>query len=192
ARRCASPAPPPSRTPPDVPARRSPASCADAPAARGHDAPAEPPAALPSSPAQIACSGGEPPRKSLRHRRHPACCACCTPSRILPESAAPPAQPPRPRAPSSATLHTPPTQPDSVEFGGRTPALVRTSVACAIPSHPAHQCCYAEKHAWLDPVRSSYPRSWMAPCSSLFDRTPAWHGDAERWPSAPSFDHLVG
>ena len=33
------------------------------------------PAARPSSPAQIAWSGAEPPRKSLRHRRHRACCA---------------------------------------------------------------------------------------------------------------------
>src|SRR2546429_8793267 len=48
ARRCAIPAPPPSRTPPDAPATRSPTSCAHAPPARGHGAAAEPPAARPS------------------------------------------------------------------------------------------------------------------------------------------------
>src|SRR5260370_34070264 len=67
----ASPAPPRFRTRPDVPATRSPASCADAPIARGHDAAAPSPVALPSSPAQIASSGAEPPRKSLPHRRRP-------------------------------------------------------------------------------------------------------------------------
>src|SRR5262249_5857197 len=35
---CASPAPPPFRTPPDVPATHSLTSCAGAPTARGHDA----------------------------------------------------------------------------------------------------------------------------------------------------------
>src|SRR5215813_3742396 len=32
----------------------------------------------------------------------------------------------------------------------------------------------------------------MAPCFWLFDRTPAWHVDAERVPSTPSLDHLTG
>src|SRR6266511_2514661 len=32
----------------------------------------------------------------------------------------------------------------------------------------------------------------MAPCSWVFARTPAWHVDAARGPSTPSFDHLVG
>src|SRR6266508_3012965 len=32
----------------------------------------------------------------------------------------------------------------------------------------------------------------MAPCSWWFARTPAWHVDAARGPSTPSFDHLVG
>src|SRR6266542_2350895 len=31
----------------------------------------------------------------------------------------------------------------------------------------------------------------MAPCSSGFARTPAWHVDAPRGPYTPSFDHLV-
>ena len=86
---CASPAPPRFRTPPDEPATRSPASYADAPVARGRDAAAPLPVALPSSPAQIASSGAQQPRKSLRHQRHRAYCALYTPSRIAPASAAP-------------------------------------------------------------------------------------------------------
>jgi hypothetical protein len=69
---CASPAPPRYRTPPDEPATRSPASYADAPVARGRDAAAPLPVALPSSLAQIASSGAQQPRKSLRHQRHRA------------------------------------------------------------------------------------------------------------------------
>src|SRR5262245_27037003 len=43
-----------------------------------------------------------------------------------------------------------------------------------------------------DPVRSSYCRSWMAPVPGDSPKTPAWHIDAARGPSTPSFDHLVG
>ena len=33
--------------------------------------------------------------------------------------------------------------------------LARAAVACAGPSYPLHQCREPEKHAWLDPGRSS-------------------------------------
>jgi GAF domain len=54
---------------------RDPVSVASVELARGHDAAVPSPVALPSSPAQIASTGAQPPRKSLPHRRHRACCA---------------------------------------------------------------------------------------------------------------------